>query len=857
MPMSEATPMIRQYLDIKAEHHDVLLFYRMGDFYELFFDDAKKASELLDITLTTRGKYRGQPIPMCGVPFHSVDTYLKKLVVLGRSVAICEQIGDPKTAKGTVDREVRRVITPGTLIEEELLGDANESILLAISPAQKRRDPDGVAWLNLSVNELRVTRASTSELKSLIERVQPSEILVPEGYDCDSLNLSSQELDYLQFDPDLAVRALQSHFGVSELSGFGLNEEPLVCGAVAALLSYAKDACRQPLEFITSVHWDYATDHIHMDAQTRRDLELTERIGDRSQRGTLASVIDYTKSPMGFRLLRAWLNEPLTDTSRIVERQGTVQALLSSPILDEIRTTLAGVGDLHRMTTRLALFTATPRDLKRIGQGLRAFETVRGHLMDLNLPHEHTQIAHIANVEEVAALIERSLVDDPPATIREGGMIRPGYDAELDQIRDLVHNSNEYLKQIELNEQLKTKITNLRVGYNRVHGYYIEVPKSATFEIPGEYIRRQTLKNAERYITPELREFEEKILSSKATLLQREKQIWDELLNQLHKHCDTLRRIAEILSRTDVLCGFAFLALRHRLVRPNFVSEPLVDIKDGKHIVVETENDMQFVPNSTLLDSTRRVLIITGPNMGGKSTFMRQTALIVILAYTGCFVPAAEATLGPIDRIFTRVGASDDLAGGRSTFMVEMSEAANILHNATPNSLVLLDEIGRGTSTYDGLALAWAIAEELTLRIGAFVLFATHYFEMTTLALDHKTVHNVHLDAVEHNNEVVFLHTVHDGSASKSYGIQVAKLAGIPSRVIRKALGRLQSYEAKEKLEQHGSGDLFEDTKPDISAFADEVLAEIEQIDADVMSPKDALAYLYALKERISNQPTE
>lgn len=857
MPMSDATPMIRQYLDIKSEHQDVLLFYRMGDFYELFFEDAKKASELLEITLTTRGKYRDQPIPMCGVPFHSVDTYLRKLVVLGRSVAICEQIGDPKTAKGTVDREVRRVITPGTLIEEELLGDGSESILLAISPSQKRNELDGVAWLNLSVNELRVTRAQKSELKSLIERIQPSEILVPEGYDCDSSNLAGQALDYLQFDPDLAVRSLQTHFGVSELSGFGLNEEPLVCGAVAALLSYAKDACRQPLEFITSVQWDYATDHIHMDAQTRRDLELTERIGDRSQHGTLASVIDYTKSPMGFRLLRAWLNEPLTDTSRVVKRQETVQALSSASALDEIRSVLTGVGDLHRMTTRLALCTATPRDLKRIGHGLRVFDSIKRQLMDLDVPHEHAQLAEIANLEQIAGLIERSLVDDPPATIREGGMIRPGYDVELDEIRDLVENSNQHLQQVELNEQAKTNVSNLRVGYNRVHGYYIEVPKSATFEVPGEYIRRQTLKNAERYITPELRDFEERMLSSKATLLQREKQVWDDLLNKIHQHCNTLRRIAEILSRTDVLCGFAFLALRHRLVRPNFVTEPLIDIKDGKHIVVEAENDMQFIPNSTLLDSTRRFLVITGPNMGGKSTFMRQTALTVILAYTGCFVPASDATLGPIDRIFTRVGASDDLAGGRSTFMVEMSEAANILHNATPNSLVLLDEIGRGTSTYDGLALAWSIAEELTVRIGAFVLFATHYFEMTTLALDHKTVHNVHLDAVEHNNEVVFLHTVHDGSASKSYGIQVAKLAGIPGRVIRKALGRLQSYEAREKLEQHGSGDLFEDAKPNISEFADEVLAEIEQIDADLMSPKDALTYLYALKEKISNQPTE
>ena len=851
------TPMLRQYQRIKAQHQDVLLFYRMGDFYELFFDDAIEASNLLDITLTSRGKKSGKRIPMCGVPFHSVDTYLQKLVALGHSVAICEQIGDPKTSKGTVDRQVTRIITPGTLIEEDLVTDSYESILMAICPAQKRSEPIGVAWLNLSTNQLKVTELPQANIVALVERIQPNETLVPEDTFVGHTLPSLKELDRLQFDLELAQHSLKQHFQIGDLSGFGLHSDSYVLGALAALLNYAKDACRQPLDFVDSVSWEHSTDHIVMDAQTLRDLEITERLGSSSSSATLAGTVDLTLTPMGGRQLRQWLTEPLTDTDALSERHKVVEVLCDSISLDSIRQELNGVGDLHRMVTRLALYLASPRDLNRLAEALETFERVRNQVEALELLPSQSGFERIEDIDRVARSIQDAIVDTPPTTIREGGMIRRGYDQALDEFNDLVTNANEYLQQFEEDEKAKTKLKNLRVGYNRIHGYYIEIAKAAKFEVPGEYIRRQTLKNVERYITPDLRKFEERVLTAKADALQREKKIWEDLVHRLHDHCDTFRKVAEALSRIDVLASFAYMALRHNLVRPQFVTESLIDIQDGRHLVVELQESSQFVPNSIALDRSRKVLVITGPNMGGKSTYMRQTALIVILAYAGSFVPAISAKLGPIDRIFTRIGASDDLAGGRSTFMVEMSEAANILHNATEHSLVLLDEIGRGTSTYDGLALAWAIAQDLTKRVKAYVLFATHYIELTSLAKEHRGVHNVHLDAIEHKHEVVFLHAVKDGSADRSYGIQVAKLAGVPGRVIRNALNQLQALETREALEQNRSGDLFGDVKPVISQFADDILSEIEDIDVDSLSPREALDLIYSLKLRVSNREAD
>lgn len=849
--------MMRQYLAIKAEHADVLLFYRMGDFYELFFEDAKEASDLLEITLTSRGQHNGQPIPMCGVPFHSIGPYLKKLVLLGRSAAICEQVGDPKLAKGTVDREVQRIITPGTLIEEDLLNEVQESVLLSICSITKKQHSLGLAWLNLSTNVLKVSEVKESELQAFISRVNPSEILIREGYDLGIDSVPIQELDAFQFDEDLAIRALKSHFQIADLAGLSLNDKPLVCGAVAALLDYAKHTIRQPMNFVDTLEWEHSADHIYMDAQTRRDLQLTESNGRVTSDGTLASTIDHTQTPMGSRLLREWISEPTTDLTVINQRLDVVGTIHNSQVVDRIQSRLKQVGDLQRMTTRLSLYTATPRDLNRMAHALRMFEELRSEIANLEILHEQARFNQVTDVSEIAASIEKAVVDSPPVTIREGGMIRAGFNQELDGYKDLIQNSNQKLQQIEANEQARTRLKNLKVGYNRVHGYYIELPKSVSNPLPGEYIRRQTLKHHERYVTAELRKFEEQVLSAHANSLKCEKEVWHQLVNSLQGHCPVFRLVANLLSRLDVLCGFAMLCTRFQLCRPIFVSNPLIDIRDGRHLVVEAEPNIQFVPNSIVLNPTRKTLIITGPNMGGKSTYMRQTALNVILAYSGCFVPASYATLGPIDRIFTRIGAQDDLTAGRSTFMVEMSETANILHNATQKSLVLLDEVGRGTSTYDGLALAWTIAEELAKRTGAFVLFATHYFEMTALAEEHGQVHNVHFDAVEHGNEVVFLHNVQDGSASKSYGIQVAKLAGIPGRVTRKAVNRLHMLEANEAVNKNPSGEIFSTPEPVVSPFADEIISELEDVDVDSLTPRDALLLIYSLRDKIAEQNKE
>ena len=849
MQNEQPSPMMQQYLAIKAQHPDTLLFYRMGDFYEMFFDDAKLAAELLDITLTARAKQKSNPIPMCGVPAHSVDTYIQKLVTMGRTVAICEQIGDPHLGKGPVDREVTRVVTPGTLIEENLLDGQRESIVMAICPALSRGNDVGFAYMNLSLNGFIVgVSQQGTELETLIGRVRPAEILLPFDATVHLHPHEPTELDSLAFEPNLGKRSLCQHFGTQDLLAFNLEDTPEVVGAAAAVLKYVKEACRDSLDFVNSIQWEHDNDRVKIDAQTRRDLEIDRRIASASTEHTLTHVMDRTATPMGSRLLSTWLNEPLTDLIVIRRRQSLVHAIRDRNASAQLHALLQDVGDMHRILTRLGLGTASPRDLARLLKALTAFDLVREFIRSLNEEFEIAALDGIDNLTHVVDLLQRALMDNPPATTRDGGMIRNGYDAELDGYRNIHSASNEHILGIEVEERRRTGANNLRIGYNRVHGYYIEVPNSARLDPPADYIRRQTIKNAERYVTPSLQEFELQVASSHADAMEREKELWSKLTDSLKNDLQTMRTIASVLSRIDVLDAYATVASQYNLVCPQFHDQPGMNIVDGKHMVLMTNDANQFVPNSIELNDVQRTLIITGPNMGGKSTFMRQTALIVLMAYAGSFVPAKSATIGPIDRIFTRIGASDDLASGRSTFMVEMSETANILRNATSTSLVLLDEIGRGTSTYDGLALAHAVVEELLNRVRAFTLFATHYFELTVLGNDHVNANNIHLDAVEHEHDVIFLHTVRPGPASRSYGIQVAKLAGVPEVVLDSARRHLMQLEEQSLHVRDASLEIFANmrqTTPDPNI--QRILERLADMDVDELTPREALDLLYKL----------
>ncbi len=850
--LANHSPVMQQYLRIKAEHPNALLFYRMGDFYELFFDDAKEASRLLDITLTARGRTNGAPIPMAGVPYHAADSYLAKLVEAGRTVAICEQIGDPATAKGPVDRRVQRVVTPGTLAEDGLLGPERDSILAGLVGQDARW---GIAWLNLASGDFAVCEASgAAELAAVLARVQPAEVLVPDRCDVPA-SAPLQHRDALEFDADLGFRHLTEHFGVTDLAAFGLARADLTVGAASAVLRYAQSARCQDLAFVDRMRVESDSDVVVMDAHTRRNLEIDHRL-DGETTGTLFAVMNHTATAMGARRLHAWLNAPLRDAGRVTARQRAVSAILAARAAPLVQPLLAEIGDLERIASRIALGNASPRDLGKMRQAAQTAPALQRIVADLGDEALTNRFAALPSLDEERALLERALVDDPPATMREGGMIRRGYDAELDRLKDLTENAAEWLAALEVRERERTGIAGLKVGYNRVHGYYIETPRAAADAAPADYVRRQTLKNAERYIMPELKRFEDDALTSQAQALARERGLFGDLVETLQGRNAKARHTAREVSRLDVLNAFAIAAERHALVQPTLDDACGISIEAGRHPVVEAASDAPFVPNDLVLHDERRLLIVTGPNMGGKSTYMRQTALIVLLAHTGSFVPARAATIGPVDRIFTRIGASDDLAGGRSTFMVEMSETAHILHNATRSSLVLLDEIGRGTSTYDGLALAWATAEHIAREIGAFTLFATHYFEMTALPGELATAANVHLDAVEHQGDVVFLHAVREGPASQSYGIEVAKLAGVPRNVLDDARRRLADLE-----EQHqdraptAQGDLFQffRRRPDDEARSTEhpVVEELRKIDPDELTPREALAALYALKDQV------
>ena len=873
MNVAQHTPVMQQYLRIKAQHAEHLLFYRMGDFYELFFDDAKRASDLLDIALTKRGQSGGVPIPMCGVPVHSVDGYLAKLVQLGVSVAICEQIGDPAASKGPVERRVQRVVTPGTLTEEALLDNSSDSTLLGVAPtgtsnrvegptnhsglapeshlstgpkhrpAKRGGDSYGLAVLNLGRGELAtLTVANADDLKAEIARLEPTEILAPA--ELPELADRSQHVDDpLRFDRDLGYRFLCEHLGVQDLRGFGLEQDDPAVGAAAAVLKYAQTTHCQSLAYIDRIAKISRGAFLQLDPHSRRNLEIDRRT-DGGEADTLFALMNSTRTAMGGRLLRRWLNAPSAVREHILHRQRAVTALLQSADGDGIRESLEQVGDMERIVSRIALQSATPRDLARLRLAIAELPAVKSLVEPLAAPHLAALMDEVPEFAAVQELLDRAIVESPPATIRDGGVIAGGYNAELDELRNLTEGAADWLRDLEASERLRTGISTLKVGYNRVHGYYIEVSKAASHAAPVEYVRRQTLKNAERYITPALKSFEDRALTSQARALQLEKSLYEQLVAGLGEEVSALRRAAEALAELDCLACFAERAAQLGFTAPTFTDQPGLSITGGWHPVVREAMTAPFVPNDVELNDQRRMLIITGPNMGGKSTYMRQIALIALLACTGSYVPAEAAAIGPVDRIFTRIGAADDLTGGRSTFMVEMTETANILHNATDKSLVLLDEIGRGTSTYDGLALASATAQHLAETHRAFTLFATHYFELTALANTLPATANVHLTAAEYKEEVVFLHEVKPGPASRSYGIQVARLAGVPATVIAKARARLDELEAA--AVNASQGDLF--VQPPPTEGVDPIRKRLEELDPDSLTPRQALDLVFELK---------
>ncbi len=829
---------MQQYLRIKAEHPDILLFYRMGDFYELFYDDADKGSRLLDITLTSRGQSAGAPVKMAGVPAHAVEQYLAKLVKLGESVAICEQIGDPNTAKGPLERQVTRIVTPGTLTDSELLDEKADNVVLALTAD---RSTVGLAWLSLASGELRVAEVAPQALADELRRIGPAEILAAEGVELAGYFVT--RLAAWQFDVDSGNKRLLAQLGAANLAGYGVEDMSLAIGACGALLDYVKKTQGQALAHVNAVSAERAAEFLRMDAASRRNLELTQTLrGEPAP--TLFSQLDLCASGMGSRLLRHWLHHPLRDRTAVARRHAAVEFLLhgSAPIHAALRR----FADVERITARIALKSARPRDLSGLRDSVALLPDLRKAVPEqsglLRALHEE-----LATPDSCLDLLRRAVAPEPSAQLRDGGVIAKAYSAELDELRDLQSGAGQFLVELEARERTRTGIPNLRVAYNHVHGYYLEVTHAHAQKIPADYRRRQTLKNAERYITPELKVFEDKALSARDRALALEKSLYEELLGTLSAHLVELQRIARALAQLDVLAAFAGVAAERGYCRPEFVDDIRVEIEAGRHPVVEGQVE-RFIANDARLSPARQLLLITGPNMGGKSTYMRQVALIVLLAHVGSFVPAKAARLGPIDQVFTRIGAADDLAGGRSTFMVEMTESANILHNATEKSLVLMDEVGRGTSTFDGLALAWAIARQLLERNRALTLFATHYFEMTRIAQEYREAANVHLDAVEHKDSIVFLHAVEEGPASQSYGLQVAQLAGVPKAVIQRARRILQQLEEASRA-GGAQADLFaRPATAEPEPVTDALRDALAQVNPDELSPREALELLYRLK---------
>jgi DNA mismatch repair protein MutS len=845
---SAHTPMMEQYLRIKAQHPDMLLFYRMGDFYELFHEDAVRAARLLDITLTQRGASNGQPIKMAGFPYHSAEPYLARLVKLGESVAICEQIGDPATTKGPVERKVVRIVTPGTLTDSALLDEKRDSLLLAL---HQRHGKAGLAWLNLASGQFFVSEADSDSLAAELERLQPSEILLEENTPPPGqYKTAIKTLPVWHFDLETARRSLCQQFSTLDLAGFGCNEFTLGLEAAGALLGYARLTQGQAIAHVRGIRVYAAENFVRMDAATRRNLEITQTLrGEPAP--TLLSLLDTCASNMGSRLLNHWLHHPLRDRTALRARLDAVENLSASchAVHDQIKPCV----DVERISARIALRSARPKDLSGLRDTLVQLPQLHSALRN-NASRLVTELAAaLLPEQELSALLQRTLRAEPSSVLRDGGVIADGFDAELDELRGIQTNCGDFLLALETRERARSGIPTLKVEYNRVHGFYIEVTHAQSANVPDDYRRRQTLKNAERYITPELKTFEDKALSANERALAREKLLYEQLLDQLAPHIAPLQRIAAAIAELDALATFAERAATLNFSAPTFSDEAVLSIRGGRHPVVEAQVE-RFIANDTSLHNQRQMLLITGPNMGGKSTYMRQVALITLLAHCGSFVPAEEAVLGEIDQIFTRIGSSDDLASGRSTFMVEMTEAANILHHATEKSLVLVDEIGRGTSTFDGLALAYAIARHLLEVNRSYTLFATHYFELTRLSEQFTQLANVHLKAIEHQHSIVFLHSVNEGAASQSYGLQVAALAGVPNEVIKNAKKQLRTLE-QQSAAQNPQGDLFAavSVAADIQQSADAVenpaLAALRDMQPDELSPKAALEKLYELKK--------
>jgi len=850
------TPMMQQYLKLKAENPDILLFYRMGDFYELFYDDAKKAAALLDISLTKRGQSAGNPIPMAGVPYHAVEGYLAKLVQLGEPVAICEQVGDPATSKGPVERKIVRIVTPGTVSDEALLPERQDNLIVAV---YQEKEKFGLATLDMTSGRFQLCEPHSKEaLQAELQRINPVELLYCEDFVEMAIIEHYKGLrrrPIWEFELSTAISELNRQFGTKDLRAFGVEKSPLGLAAAGCLLQYAKETQRASLPHIQSISVIQNNDNIQLDAATRRNLELTQNLAGGTE-NTLASVLDKCVTPMGSRLLKRWIHQPIRQTDILLKRQKTIGEIIEQDLYHELQPYLQQVGDMERILARVALRSARPRDLTRLRTALEQIEPIKSLIQTKTSSNLTALSAQIDDFSAQIKLLQKAIIETPPLLIRDGGVIAEGYNAELDEWRTLSAGATKYLENLEQRERESTGIDTLKIGFNAVHGYYIQISQGQAHKAPIHYVRRQTLKNAERYIIPELKEYEDKVLKSKGAALALEKQLYDELFDLLLPHLGQLQLASLALSELDVLVNLAERAETLNYVAPQFSDEIGVKIENGRHPVVEQVLKDPFIANPVNLNQQRHLLIITGPNMGGKSTYMRQTALITLMAYIGSFVPADSAVIGQIDRIFTRIGASDDLASGRSTFMVEMTEMANILHQATSQSLVLIDEIGRGTSTYDGLSLAWACAEWLAKKNRSLTLFATHYFELTALPEQIEGIANIHLDALEHNNTIAFMHAVQDGAASKSYGLAVAALAGVPQSVIKLAKQKLhqleklsaqngdQQIQHLRALNQH-QGELAFEAEPDALREA------IEQLDPDELSPKQALAYLYQLKKML------
>lgn len=846
------TPMMQQYLKIKADYQDMLLFYRMGDFYEMFFEDAELGSRLLGITLTQRGASGGNPIKMAGIPFHAAEQYLIKLVKLGHSVAIVDQVGEV-TGKGPVDRKISRIITPGTLTDDNLLDEKQNNLILSL---YQQKNKFGMAWISISGGIFMVSEGDSRDIYNQIERLRPAEIIAPENMvrelQKERPNLAYKIIPDWHFEPELSARKLCEHFAVADLTGFGINQAKLAISCAGVILDYAKQTQNNNLPHINNITLDQPGDYLILDAISRRNLEISLTIrGEREP--TLYSIMDKCANPMGSRLLDIWLNNPLRKHSLIKERYNAVHHL--QKLYAQIKSVLRQIGDIERIAARIALRSARPRDLTGLKNSLfilPELSTIAQFQDSSLLSTIWDTIRLIGN--DIANHLEQTIENEPSLLIREGGVIKSGYNEELDYLRNIQTNGSQYLLELESKERERSGIANLKIEYNRVHGYFIEISRSNLDKTPVEYRRTQTLKNAERFTTPELKTFENEVISAQDKALALEKKLYEEVLEYLVKFLPQLQNLATKIAVLDVLNNFAQIATENNYCAPELCPTRELKIIGGRHPVVEKQVE-QFIANDINLIDQNSFLLITGPNMGGKSTYMRQVAIITLLAYSGSYVPAASARIGDIDRIFTRIGASDDLSAGKSTFMVEMNETANILNNASNKSLVIMDEVGRGTSTFDGLALAYAIARYLIEKSGAYTLFATHYFELTDLANHYKEVANVHLNAVEHKDQIIFMHHVAPGPAAKSYGIQVASLAGVPKIVLasaKKYLAHLESNsQDKEQLDLFNLNEIEIAPAIELNAQEKKVLSKLHELDPNRYTPREALDILYEIYEEL------